>query len=140
MGRNGTTMSKNGSYTETDEFITRTHVMPMLWDDEIRTRIIEEHRNNPIGVPGLAGKPGIQHSEELGHVLDKLRRHPTKDKEVIIELDPFKKYAIGILSGYRGGPVTVLHDAYYKDRDEIEHAIFLRRVEKILKLYPKPAS
>lgn len=140
MSRNATTMSSNGAYTETDDFITRTHVMPLLWDDEIRTRIIEEHRVNPIGRPGKDGKPGVQHSEELGHVLDKLRRHPTKGKEVTVEIEPFKKYAIGILPGKRGARVEVLQDKFYTSEDEIEHAIFLRRVDKILRQYPKPIN
>ena len=140
MSRNATTMSSNGAYTETDDFITRTHVMPLLWDDEIRTRIIEEHRVNPIGRPGKDGKPGVEHSEELGHVLDKLRRHPTKGKEVTVEIEPFKKYAIGILPGKRGARVEVLQDKFYTSEDEIEHAIFLRRVDKILRQYPKPIN
>ena len=140
MSRNATTMSSNGAYTETDDFITRTHVMPLLWDDEIRTRIIEEHRVNPIGRPGKDGKPGVQHSEELGHVLDKLRRHPTKGKEVTVEIEPFKKYAIGILPGKRGARVEVLQDKFYTSEDEIEHAIFLRRVDKIILHYPKPIN
>jgi hypothetical protein len=138
MGRKRTTMSQNGSYAETDEFITRTHVMPILWNDEVRERVIAEHRSNPIGKPGKAGVPGVQHSEELGHLLDKLRRHPTKGKEVMIALKPFEKYAIGILSGVRGGPITILDNEYYGSEDEIEHAIFLRRVAKLLEKYPKP--
>src|ERR1700722_7619786 len=135
-----TTMSSNGSHTETDEFITQTHVMPILWDDEVRERIIGEHRKNPIGTPGKAGKPAFQHSEELGHLLDKLRRHPSKGKECMVAIKPFEKYAIGILPGVRGAQIEILDGEYYATEDECEHAIFLRRIKKMLSLYPKPST
>jgi hypothetical protein len=135
-----TTMSSNGSHAETEEFITQTHVMPILWDDEVRERIIGEHRKNPIGTPGKAGKPGVQHSEELGHLLDKLRRHPSKGKECMVAIKPFEKYAIGILPGVRGAQIEILDGEYYATEDECEHAIFLRRIKKMLSLFPKPST
>jgi hypothetical protein len=135
-----TTMSSNGSHAETEEFITQTHVMPILWDDEVRERIIGEHRKNPIGTPGKAGKPGVQHSEELGHLLDKLRRHPSKGKECMVAIKPFEKYAIGILPGVRGAQIEILDGEYYATEDECEHAIFLRRIKKMLSLYPRPST
>lgn len=140
MSRSITSMAANTSYHETDEFITRVHVMPILWDDERRARIVAEHQRNPIGVPGKAGRPAVQHSEDLAHVLDKLRRHTTKGKEVKIAIEPFKKYAIGILPGKRGEPIKVLNNQVYESDDECEHAIFLRRLQKLLELYPKPSS
>jgi hypothetical protein len=140
MARNITSMASNESHTLTDQFITRTHVMPILWNDELRAKITEEHRRNPVGVPGKAGQPAVQHSEELGHVLDKLRRHPTKGKEVKVAVEPFKKYAIGILPGVRGAPIEILEDKFYATEDECEHAIFLRRVDSILREYPKPGK
>lgn len=140
MLRNSTHLADNASYKATDDFITRRHVMPVLWDDERRARITEEHRGNPIAKPGKNGDPVVQHSDDLARVLDKLRRHPIKGKEVRVEIEPFKKYAIGILSGVRGGPIEVLHDEYYPSADACEHAIFLRRVESILKKYPKPTK
>jgi len=140
MARKTTSMATNESHTLTDEFITRTHVMPILWNDALRAKITEEHRRNPVGVPGKGGKPAVQHSEELGHVLDKLRRHPTKGKEVRVVVEPFKKYIIGILPGVRGAPIELLEDKSYATEDECEHAIFLRRVESILKKYPKPGK
>jgi len=138
MMRNSTSMAQNASYHATDEFITITHVMPILWDPKRRNAIIAEHRDNPIGKPGKAGKPAVQHSDDLARVLDKLRRAPLPGKEVRVEIEPFKKYAIGLLPGVRGQPVTLLEDEFYATADECEHAIFLRRVENILKKYPAP--
>jgi len=138
MLRNSTSMSQNASWHATDEFITITHVMPILWDEKRRKAITDEHRDNPIGKPGKAGRPVVQHSDDLAHVLDKIRRAPLAGKEVRVELEPFKKYAIGILSGVRGGPVKILEDKYYATGDECEHAIFLRRVAAMLAKYPAP--
>jgi hypothetical protein len=140
MLRKSTTMAENGSHTATDDYITRTYVMPVLWDDEKRAAITEEHRLNPIGVPGKNGVSASIHSPDLARVLDKLRRAPLPGKEVRVELDPFKKYAIGLLPGKRGEDVTILEDAFYATADECEHAVFLRRVENMLKRYPKPQS
>ena len=39
----------NESHTETDDYITRTYVMPLLFDDESRRKLIAEHRNSPVG-------------------------------------------------------------------------------------------
>jgi hypothetical protein len=140
MLRNSTSLAQNASYHATDEFITLNHVMPILWDEKRRKAITEEHKNNPIGMPGKAGKPVVQHSDDLAHVLDKLRRAPLAGKEVRIEIEPFKQYAIGILPGERGLPVQMLDDVIYSSSDECEHAIFLRRVEMMLSKYPAPAK
>ena len=138
MRRNATSMSQNASWHATDEFITLTHVMPILWDEARRQAIIDEHRGNPIGQPGKAGKPVVQHSDDLARVLDKLRRAALAGKEVRVEIEPFKKYAIGILPGKRGEPVTLLEGEVYPTGDDCEHAIFLRLVANILSKYPAP--
>jgi hypothetical protein len=140
MLRNSTSLADNASYHATDEFITVTHVMPVLWDEKRRAAIIEEHRNNPIGKPGKGGKPAVQHSDDLARVLDKLRRAPLPGKEVRVEIEPFKKYAIGILPGVRGQPVKLLEERFYSTADECEHAVFLRRIEMMLKKYPAPSA
>ena len=40
----------------TDDFITRTYVLPLLSDPETRARLIEEHRNNPGGQARQGGQ------------------------------------------------------------------------------------
>ena len=42
-------VKENLSHTETDDYITKTYVMPLLFDDESRRRLIAEHRNSPVG-------------------------------------------------------------------------------------------
>ena len=41
----------------TDDFITRTYVLPLLSDPATRERLIEEHRNNPVGRPARQARP-----------------------------------------------------------------------------------
>ena len=50
--------------------------------------LIEEHRNNPVGKPGKAGKAGVGHSPDLITVIDKLRRAPMTGKYVRICTKP----------------------------------------------------
>lgn len=139
MLRNTTSMAQDASYHATDEFITLTYVMPILWDEAKRAQITEEHRLNPIGRPGKGGTPASRHSEDLARVLDKLRRAPLAGKMVRVEVKPFEEYAIGVLSGKRGEPVKLLGQTY-PTGDACEHAIFLMRVEAMLKKYPPPPS
>lgn len=119
----------------TDDFITRTYVLPLLSDPETRARLIEEHRNNPVGKPGKAGKAGVGHSPDLITVIDKLRRAPMTGKYVRICTKPHEEYRIGITSGVRGEPVKILEDESYPSEDACEHAIFVKRVHDLLSLY-----
>lgn len=134
MGKKLTGVQLNQSHTDTDEFITRTHVLPLLTDKAMRERLIAEHRDNPIGKPGLAGAAAVQHSPELQRVLDKLRRAPQAGKYVTIVITPHADYRIGIVSGVRGKPVRVLAGSY-PSTDACEHAIFLKRISELLARY-----
>ncbi len=134
MAARPTGVQTNQSHAATDDFITRTHVLPLLTDKSTRTRLIAEHRDNPIGLPGKGGKAGVQHSEELAHVIDKLRRAPMAGKYVRICIKPHRDYRIGICSGVRGKPVTILDDVH-RSEDDCEHAIFVRRVRELLASY-----
>jgi len=55
----------NESYAETDDYITRTYVMPLLFDDESRRKLISEHRNSPVGTAPSNGRAAIEHSHDL---------------------------------------------------------------------------
>jgi hypothetical protein len=129
-----TGVQENRGYTQTDEFITRTHILPLLTDPATRRALIEEHRNNPIGQPGKAGRAGIQHSDDLARVLDKLRRQSMEGKYVRVCVKPHKDYRIGIVSGVRGKPVKIFAKAYPSE-DACEHAIFVKRINDLLKAY-----
>lgn len=121
-------------HASTDDFITRTYVLPLLTDPETRARLIEEHRNNPVGKPGKAGRNAVGHSPDLIAVIDKLRRAPMTGKYVRVCMKPHAEYRIGVTSGVRGKPVTILDDAYPSE-DACEHAIFVKRVDDLLALY-----
>ena len=85
-----TGVQENGAYNSTDDFITRTYVLPILLDKKRRAAIIKEHAGNPVGTPGKAGHAGIGHSEDLQRVVDKFRRAPMKGKYVRVCIEPHK--------------------------------------------------
>ncbi len=136
MTKDKTVVQINQWHTSTDDFITRKYVMPLLRDEKIRNRLIEEHRACPVGkAPALhKGQPGIEHSKELRTVLDKLRRQPMAGKYITVCKKDFKDYRIGVCSGVRGQPVKILNDSFSSE-EACEHAIFLKRVLELLEKY-----
>lgn len=134
MASRPTGVQTNQAYAATDDFITRTHILPLLTDKASRERLIAEHRANPIGQPGKSGKPGVQHSDDLARVVDKLRRAPMAGKYVRICVRPHQEYRIGVCAGVRGKPVKLLSGSYPSE-DDCEHAIFVRRVRELLAHY-----
>ena len=136
MTKEKTGVQLNQGHTSTDDFITRKYVLPLLRDEKIRNRLIEEHRACPVGkAPALhKGQPGVEHSKELRTVLDKLRRQPMAGKYVTICKKDFKDYRIGVCSGVRGQPVKKLEGSYSLE-EACEHAIFLKRVLELLEKY-----
>ena len=124
----------NTSYDETDDHITRTYIMPLLFEAESRRRLISEHRNNPVGNAPSNGRQAQEHSQDLRTVLDKMRRHPMAGKYVTICVRMFEEYQIGICSGVRGKPVQIL-DGSYSSEEACEHAIFLKRMSDLMDHY-----
>ena len=129
-----TGVQENGAYNSTDDFITRTYVLPILLDKKRRAAIIKEHAGNPVGTPGKAGHAGIGHSEDLQRVVDKFRRAPMKGKYVRVCIEPHKDYRIGIASGVRGEPVKILPKSFPSE-DACEHGVFLKRIKDLLAEY-----
>ena len=136
MTKDKTGVQLNQGHTSTDDFITRKYVLPLLRDEKIRNRLIEEHRACPVGkAPALhKGQPGVEHSKELRTVLDKLRRQPMAGKYITVCKKDFKDYRIGVCSGVRGQPVKILNDSFSSE-EACEHAIFLKRVLELLEKY-----
>jgi hypothetical protein len=124
----------NEAYDETDDYITRTYVMPLLFDDETRRRLIAEHKATPVGRAPKDGKTFVEHSQDLITVLDKMRRHPMAGKYVSVCVRMFEDYRIGIASGVRGQPVEILEGSYSSE-DACEHAIFLKRIADLMAKY-----
>ena len=133
MKKDKTGVQLNQGHTSTDDFITRKYVLPLLRDEKIRNRLIEEHRACPVGkAPALhKGQPGVEHSKELRTVLDKLRRQPMAGKYITVCKKDFKDYRIGVCSGVRGQPVKILNDSFSSE-EACEHAIFLKRILDLL--------
>ena len=136
MTKDKTGVQLNQGHTSTDDFITRKYVLPLLRDEKIRNRLIEEHRACPVGkAPALhKGQPGVEHSKVLRTVLDKLRRQPMAGKYITVCKKDFKDYRIGVCSGVRGQPVKILNDSFSSE-EACEHAIFLKRIVEILEKY-----
>lgn len=131
-----TALQQGWALNATEDFITRTYVLPLLADEGTRNRLIDEHRNNPIGVAGKGGGPGVGHSADLVRVLDKFRRAPQAGKYCRVCTKPHVEWRIGILSGVRGKPIEVLPETFASE-DDCEHAIFVKRIDELLEAYRK---
>ena len=124
----------NQGHTSTDDFITKKYVLPLLQDEEIRNKLIAEHKATPVGRAPHKGNPAVEHSKDLQTVLDKFRRQPMTGKYITICKKDFKDYRIGICSGVRGQPVEILEDSFSSE-EACEHAIFLKRISELLEKY-----
>ena len=134
MVKEKTGVQLNQGHTSTDDFITRKYVLPLLKDEKIRNRLIEEHRACPVGRAPHKGQPMVEHSKDLRTVLDKLRRQPMAGKLLTVCKRPFEDYRIGIASGVRGQPVEILEESFSSE-EACEHAIFLKRIVTLLEKY-----
>ena len=134
MEKNKTGVQLNLGHTSTDDFITEKYVLPLLRDEKMRNKLIEEHRANPVGRAAQPhkGQPMVEHSKELQIVLDKLRRQPMAIKKyVTVCKKDFEDYRIGIVTGVRGDPVEILEESFSSE-EAVEHAIFLKRILDLL--------
>jgi hypothetical protein len=129
-----TALSQNHSFVAVDDYDNRMYILPYLVERADRERIVAEHRANPVYEGTRPGEPAPLHSETLRRLLDKLRTTPQRGKHTIVEIRPWREYAVGILSGRRGGSVDIT-DERYATRSEAEHAIFLKRLEAFLTAY-----
>ncbi len=129
-----TGVQTNQGHTSTDDYITRTYVLPLLTDEACRNRLIAEHKANPVAGPPANGRPPIEHSKDLRTVLDKFRRQPMEGKYITVCKRLHEDYRIGICSGVRGQPVEILEESFSSE-EESEHAIFLKRVNDLLTRY-----
>lgn len=115
---------------------------------EARERMIGEHRaciDDMKGVagcsilrterPGSAIEPhgGIHEQMDLAKVLVRMRAmQPAAfgGKYVVICTEVDKEWRIGRLTGVRGQPPRLVEDKVYDDENEIQHAIFLLRLDQ----------
>ena len=137
MEKDKTGVQLNLGHTSTDDFITEKYVLPLLRDEKMRNKLIEEHRACPVGKAPQPhkGQPMDEHSKEVQIVLDKLRRQPMAVKKyVTVCKKDFEDYRIGIVKGVRGQPVEIL-DESFSSEEACEHAIFLKRILDLLERY-----
>ena len=65
MTKDKTGVQLNQGHTSTDDYITRTYVLPLLKDEKTRNRLIEEHRACPVGrAPALHKGQPVEIMEE----------------------------------------------------------------------------
>jgi branched-chain amino acid transport system permease protein len=93
-----------------------SNLRPLITDE-----LIEEHRRKPLG----------QHSDALERVLNYFRRAPQAHKYIGVCTRPWAEWRIGVLSGVRGVPPTILEDESFTSEDALLHGIFLRRVRDL---------
>ena len=87
--------------------------------------VVEEHRANPLG------KRGPQ-SDRLRRLLNYFRRAPQAGKYVVVAVEPWRDYRIGVLSGVRGVAPQVLDEPIFGAEQEALHGVFLARVRDLL--------
>jgi hypothetical protein len=109
-------------------------------------RIVKEHEACIKSMKGVAGcsilrcktpgdtteiSGGIHEDFLLNRVLLRMRAQPAKKKLVVICTKVEKEWRIGRLSGIRGVPPVFVDDRVFNDEQEVQHAIFLMRLEEM---------
>lgn len=88
----------------------------------ITDELISEHEARPLG----------PHSDELARVVNYFRRAPQQGKYLIVAVEPWRDYRIGVLPGVRGAPLEVLEEPSFSTEVEAMHGVFRKRVEGLL--------
>jgi branched-chain amino acid transport system permease protein len=98
----------------------RAELKPLVTDD-----VVAEHRANPHGARG-------PQSEALRRLLNYFRRGAQTGKLVVVAVDPWREYRIGVFSGVRGEVPKVLDAPVFATEEEALHGVFLARVRDLL--------
>lgn len=109
-------------------------------------RLVKEHEACIKSMKGVAGcsilrcgtpgdtteiSGGIHEDFLLNRVLLRMRAQPAKNKLVVICTKVEKEWRIGRLSGIRGVPPVFVDDRVFSDEQEVQHAIFLMRLDEM---------
>ena len=76
MKKDKTGVQLNLGHTSTDDFITEKYVLPLLRDEKMRNKLIEEHRACPVGKAAQPHKGKVQPSALIAmsaHLVGPLR-------------------------------------------------------------------
>ena len=112
------TVDKALHYYERFDRNLRAELRGFITDD-----VIAEHRANPFG----------EHpqSEPLRRLLNYFRRAPQAGKYVVVAVEPWREYRIGLLSGVRGVLPKVLDQPVFASEREALHGVFLARIRDL---------
>lgn len=109
-------------------------------------RLVKEHEACLKSMKGVAGcsilrcatpgdtteiSGGIHEDFLLNRVLLRMRAQPAKNKLVVICTKVEKEWRIGRLAGIRGVPPEFVDNRVFNDEQEIQHAIFLMRLDEM---------
>jgi branched-chain amino acid transport system permease protein len=89
----------------------------------ITKELIAEHERNPLG----------NHSDALKRVLNYVRRSPASTPYVLVCTKPFREWRLARVSGERGKAPAFIDERSYDSESEAMHALFLKRVEEIMR-------
>lgn len=118
-----------------------------------REQLIAEHKRCIDSMKGVAGcsvlycstpgdttvvSGGVHEYPVLKRVLMRMRGENTKGKLVVICTKIEAEWRIARLSGIRGVPPEFVDDKVYDDEQEIQHAIFLMRLDELSDSYGFP--
>ena len=107
-------------YYERFDRALRAQLKPLVTDE-----VIAEHRTNPLGERG-------PQSEALRRLLNYFRRLPQGGKHVVVAVEPWRQYRLGVLSTVRGEPAKVLDAPVFATEEEALHGVFLARVRDLV--------
>ena len=111
-----------------------------------RQRLIDEHQRCISSMKGVAGcavmrcatprdttevSGGIIDDPLLRQVLFRMRAQPPRGKLVVICTKVDREWRIGRLSGMRGIGPSFVNERIYDDENEIQHDIFLMRLDEL---------
>ncbi|HEY0287010.1 MAG TPA: hypothetical protein VGC62_08370 [Pseudomonas sp.] len=111
-----------------------------------RDALIAEHRRCVDSMKGVAGfsvlycatpgditdvSGGVNAYPDLRRILLRMRGESPAGKLVVVCTQIEKEWRIARLSGIRGVPPTFVNDVVYDDEQEIQHDIFLMRLDEL---------
>ena len=118
-----------------------------------RQKLIDEHKACIDSMKGVAGNSvlkcgtpgdttvitgGVHEDVVLKRVLLRMRGESPKGKLIVICTKPDAEWRIARLSGVRGVPPEFVDDKVYGDEQEIQHEIFLMRLDELPESYGFP--
>lgn len=118
-----------------------------------RQKLIDEHKACIDSMKGVAGnsilqcgtqgdttvvRGGVHEDVVLKRVLLRMRGESPAGKLIVICIKPDAEWRIARLSGVRGVPPEFVGDKVYTDEQEIQHDIFLMRLDELPESYGFP--